>query len=280
MNIYDFMHGLPVESQGEQVDAVTVTAVGLQGKIAIGLVLESVKDYIEEQKRLNWYFQGAKGWQAGSVRVAEKFDDHQQKVWSICMVTGEMSRDAFRVAVKLEGLKFTRVDLAVDVFLYEPVEKIARMLKDSYKGKHKLVLYESDTGDTLYVGSRKGESYLRIYDKSGDYGLAKGRVWRWEVEYKGGLAPIVAQEVADGGLARLREMVFEEARHKDVPSPFIGAQRGIKRSRISVSTPEMKLAWLERQVAPTVKWLNALGLNREVSNVLQLTLPGYEETLK
>lgn len=53
----------------------------------------------------------------------------------------------------------------------------------SLTGRRGAILYRSDRGDTLYVGSRasKGNMY-RIYDKSLEYGAERGTVWRFEVE--------------------------------------------------------------------------------------------------
>lgn len=275
VNIYEYMHKLPIEGDKAQVDALTVTATGLQGKIAIGLILEETKDYLSEYKKKPFYFQGASGWQAGSVRYAEKRDEALGKVWSIVMLTGEVTRDCFRVAAKLqEEVKFTRCDIACDIFLYEKALGLARLIKDNYKGRQVTKLVESNTGETVYVGSRQSDAMLRIYDKSKEYGLDLGKVWRWEVEYKGQLAPIVVSEVADGGLTRAREIIFQEARKKSVPSPVIEASRGVKRERVAASSAEMQLAWLARQVAPTVRWLTALGLEDEVRSALQLPLLG------
>lgn len=277
MNIYEYMHKLPMEGDNQQVDALTVTATGLTGKIAIGLILSEIESHLENYKSKPFYFNGAKGWQKGSVRYAEKTDEAQGRLWVILMITGEHSQQAFKTASGLDGIKFTRCDLAVDVFLYEKVLGLPRMVKDHYKGSQRLVLYESTRGDTVYVGSRESDAYLRIYDKSEEYGLDQGRVYRWEVEYKGSAAPVVVEEVRDGGLAKIRELVFSEARQKDVPTPIIEGCRGIKRARASVSSPEAKIAWLEKQVAPTIRWLTALGLEENVRNALQLPLIKFDK---
>jgi Replication initiation factor len=275
MNIYEHMHSLPIEGDDSNVDALTVTATGLQGKIAVGLILDDLKEYRGNQKKHPFYFQGATGWQAGSIRYAEKFNSEGGKLWVIMMITGEMSRKCFKTAMLVESdIKVTRCDLSCDVFLYEKVIGIPRMIKDNYKGKYAIKMIESNTGETLYVGSRQSESMIRIYDKSSEFGLDQGRVWRWEVEFKGGLAPMVAREVRDGGVARARELIFQEARHKDIPSPIIEGARGIKRERVSVSSPEMQLAWLAKQVAPTVRWLSALGMGSRVREAIQLPLIG------
>lgn len=273
MNIYEFMHNLPIEGYGQSIDALTVTATGLSGKLAIGMVIDRFREELETEIKKPFSFQGARGWVSGSVRYAEKMDGKIRKLWAILMVTGERSTEAYKVAMMQEGLKFTRCDIACDVFLWDKVEGVARIIKDNYNGKNQVKLIESDIGDTVYVGSRESEAYLRIYDKSTSYNLPKGRVWRWEVEYKRGLAHPAALEVEKGGVDIIREMVFREARTKSVPVPVIEGMRGIKRCTVSASSAEMKLAWLERQVRPTVQWLHKLGMAEEVRGALQLSLP-------
>lgn len=275
MNIYEYMSSLPIEGDTQQVDALTVTATGLDGKVSMGLVIEEMGEYLEIQQRKPFRFGGAMGWAKGSVRYAEKVQEDIGKLWAILMVTGEQSEFAFKTATSLTALKFTRCDCAVDVFLYEKVIGLPRLIKDHYKGSSKVVLFESELGDTIYIGSRQSDAYLRIYDKSKSYGLDLGRVYRWEVEYKGELVHPAVEKVRDGGRQAIRELVFGEAHHKSVPSPIVEGQRGIKREKISVSSPEAKIAWLSRQVAPTVKWLNALGYDNQVREALNLKLPGF-----
>lgn len=277
MNIYDYILSLPVEGDNQQVDALTITATGLSGKIAIGMVIEDAKDYLDNEQKKPFRFGGAQGWARGSIRYAEKVQEDIGRLWAILMVTGPQSEHAFKVACQLDDLKFTRCDCAVDVFLYEKVMGLPRLIKDNYKGKAKVVLFESELGDTIYIGSRQSDAYLRIYDKSKQYGLDLGRVYRWEVEYKGELAKPVVDKVRDGGRMAIRELVFGEAHHKSVPSPIVEGQRGVKREKISISSPDAKIAWLARQVAPTVKWLNSLGYQDEVVKALNLRLPGFDK---
>lgn len=277
MNIYQYISELPIEGDSQAVDAMTVTATGLEGKIAIGLVLEDMREYLDVQQKKQFKFGGATGWQKGAVRYAEKTREDLGKLWAILMVTGEQSEVGFRIASSLDALRFTRCDCAVDIFMYEKVLGLPRLIKDNYKGKSKIVLFESEIGDTLYVGSRESDAYLRIYDKGKAYNLEQGRVYRWEVEYKGALAMPAVEKVRDGGRGAIRELVFGEAKHKSVPSPIVEGQRGIKRERVTVSSAEMKLAWLARQVAPTVGWLNRLGMRDEVIKALQLTLPEVDK---
>lgn len=272
-NIYDYMHSLDVEGKSAGIDAVTVTATGIDGKLSIDLVLDSLRGYIEEQDRKPFKFQGATGSMWGSVRAASRVNGEGKKLWTILMVTGNQSQEAFKVALKVRDVKFTRVDTYIDVKMREQVLGLPRKLYDTYRGNNKITLIESGTGDTFYCGSRESEAFIRIYDKSSEYGEDLGRVWRIEVEYKRGLAQGVANYLAEYGIAGIEELIWSEMRTKDLPVPAIPSKVNIVRGMITVSSSEMKLNWLGRQVEPTVRFLRRLGLESEVKKALQIDLP-------
>lgn len=272
-NIYDFMHSLNIDSKNVGIDALTITSMGLDGKLSIGLVLDELKDVIELEWPKPFSFQGAKGQAWGSVRQASKWDDRQQQLWTILMVTGKDSPRALKQALKVKDVKFTRVDTYIDVKMSSRVLGLARKLYDTYKGKSSKKLIESLTGDTVYFGSRMTESMIRIYDKSAEYGEELGMVWRFEVEYKKDLAGGVAQYLSEYGNAGIDELVWSECRSKDLPVPAIPNKVNILRDMVTLSSAEMKLNWLGRQVQPTVTFLRRLGLEDKVKEALQLDLP-------
>lgn len=272
-NIYDFMHGLDIESKTGGIDALTITALGLDGKLSIDLVLHELVDVVEQECPKPFRFQGAVGKAWGSVRYATKWDELGQRHWVILMVTGKDSARAFREALKVKDVKYTRIDTYIDIKMSARVLGLARKLYDTYKGDSCKKLIESNTGDTLYVGSRMTESMIRIYDKSMGYGEEQGNVWRWEVEYKKALAGGVAQYLSEYGNAGIDELVWAECKSKDLPVPAVPSKVNILRDMVTLSSAEMKLNWLGRQVAPTVKFLRRLGLEDKVREALQLDLP-------
>ena len=270
--IYEFMSELSVGGIAETVDALTLTTTGLEGKLSIKLVIDSLYDalILEEKKPFN--FRGAKGWSRGSVSYAEQLRDGL-KIWCILMVKGELSSKAFETAQKLDDLKVTRIDVAVDVMLLETVKKLPRKIKDTYHGIFDVQLIESATGDTLYCGSRESGTYIRIYDKSDEYGLELGRVWRFEVEFKQDKAAVVAALIRDQGIEIAQDIVWTALKSRNIPSPKIGQTVNLKARKVTLSTPDMKLAWLGRQVKPTVEYLRSIGKEKEVYEQLGFDLP-------
>lgn len=272
-NIYDFMHSLDIDSKSVGVDALTITATGLDGKLSVDLVLDELKDVTEKEWPKPFSFQGAKGRSWGSVRQASKWDDHQRQLWTILMVTGKDSPRALKQALKVDDIKYTRIDTYIDVKMSQRVLGLARKLYDTYKGTSSKKLIESETGDTVYFGSRMTESMIRIYDKSKEYNEELGMVWRFEVEYKKDLANGVVQYLSEYGNSGIDELVWAECKSKSLPVPAIPDKVNIMRDMVTLSSAEMKLNWLGRQVMPTVKFLRRLGLEDRVKEVLQLDLP-------
>jgi len=274
-NIYDYMHNLPIEGYQRGVDALTITSTGLEGKMSVDLVLHSLEDYIATQQVKTFRFQGAEGKAWGSARYATKWDKGKRQLWAILMITGEQSKEALREALKVKDVKVTRVDLCVDVFMSEVVEKLARKLYDTYKGKSEVKLVESLTGDTFYCGSRQSESMVRIYDKSAEYGEERGRVWRFEVEIKKELANLTVQTLEKEGQRVIGELVWSTMRDKGLPTPAIPDKVRIERSSTGIITHERKIAWLSRQVRPTVDYLKRIGKEAEAREALQLGFQDY-----
>jgi len=272
VNIYDYMQSLPIDGVECGLDALTITSTGLDGKLSIDLVLHSLAPYVEAQEAKPFKFQGAIGKQWGSVRYATSWNELKQVHWAVLMVTGEQSPGAFKESLKVRDVKYTRVDVCTDVFMRERVMGLTRKLKNFYKGDAAIKLIESRTGDTLYVGSRESESMMRIYDKSSEYNEGQGKVWRWEVEYKGGLAPLVADVVEKEGVGGIADIVWTEARKKHLPTPTIPSKVNFGRKMVTLSSAEMKVNWLSRQVAPTVRFLKRMGLEAEAREALQLPL--------
>jgi len=89
-------------------------------------------------------------------------------------------------AIRRETGHLTRLDLAIDVNL--PSSWIKRLYEQMSEGKAETRVrtyryMESSTGNTLYVGSRSSETFLRIYDKAGQLGIG-GDLTRIELEFK------------------------------------------------------------------------------------------------
>ncbi|MCD8503381.1 MAG: replication initiation factor domain-containing protein [Bacillaceae bacterium] len=181
----------------------------------------------------------------------------------------------------LEGINFTRLDLAVD----DVVSRVARndvtidKLMKKVEKKHYIKVNKrmgnpkitGDTGDkkgiTVYVGSRESEKFIRIYDKKGEQ-EAKGELvnhdkWiRYEVELKGSCAIQVVAMIVAGkesiGTAFYRiingMIVFTTSKMKpwNAWDKLIGGFEGMKLSKVKIpECYDKKLQWLFKSMSKT-----------------------------
>lgn len=157
------------------------------------------------------------------------------------------------------GGRVTRLDLAVDV-LDETIDLIALAscprVKDAPGSARKWSQVSgSDGGQTVYIGSRQSEKFLRIYDKAIESGI-RDRPWvRFELEIKGDTArQVVGEFMALPDSERsayirgiMRAMFNPEDRLyqsiMDAPTVLVSAGK---------NTEDTTLEWLLQTVAKTV----------------------------
>lgn len=173
--------------------------------------------------------------------------------------------------------QFSRVDLAVDDIgsNYYTVDDVVSVLQDGHcvsKFRRWRNLSESyidgcKVGHTVYLGSRRSDIMLRVYDKGLERGITKPWV-RWELELKDSRACTAVRcllntgnigTVCVGILSNYFRVIVLDDCNKSrcstdaVWSAFVG---GIARLQLYVpsipKTLDDKKAWFKRQVAPTL----------------------------
>ncbi len=170
------------------------------------------------------------------------------------------------------GVRLSRVDVYFDDLrrLADPVDVLAALEAGNTRTRVKAwrSVRDSAGGMTTYLGSRTGECMVRVYRKWAESGVESDGV-RWEMEAKGPRAPLVADLVA--GSARpavvymelLRAFVDFVARPEGTRgdrAPLLGWWAGLVGSAgrarlvgaVVVDSLARKVAWLRRQVAPTL----------------------------
>ena len=100
---------------------------------------------------------------------------------------GQASIDLLKWAIN-QGGRISRIDLAIDVFDVEinPIElaKCARVKDVPGTARKWSYVKGHDGGTTAYLGSRKSERFLRIYDKAAEQGRSDILWTRFELELK------------------------------------------------------------------------------------------------
>lgn len=117
----------------------------------------------------------------------------------------------------LQGWKFTRIDIAMDVYnaggrpkgLYDAWRTGIMRTK-----ARKVAIVQSRSeagvdGETVYIGSRQSETYIRVYDKAAEQGEKGDRI-RVEIELKARRAEWAAQAIADNGIKLVMGAILRE----------------------------------------------------------------------
>ncbi len=150
-----------------------------------------------------------------------------------------------------------RIDLALDVVDSDLDIKTLFRRIDSGKATTKVKtwnLITGNTGDTLYIGSRQSEQFIRIYDKAAQKGTDDN--WkRIEIELKGSraieFARIVATESTEATIERTRQLIKSIV---DFDTPIWRAIMGdlaVGIGKAQQNEPDT-VAWLLTQVAPAM----------------------------
>ena len=203
-------------------------------------------------------FMQYKGFLIGGVFFGSALQDGEYHY--IVRASGDVSHDFCR-AVRLTGWKITRIDVQLTVDMPKVYNSLAVMeqLEDAeWKGrKPSITLHANSNGmDTVYIGSRQSESFVRMYVKDDAEGY---RYLRYEMEFKGEKAMYVWAEFMKDPSVLSR---FIKASLHGLPDGVWGVE--MFRTRLArVESHKVKgryvrpsgrtLGWLEIQVAPAVR---------------------------
>ncbi len=181
-----------------------------------------------------------------------------------------------------------RIDLAIDVSnsaieIADLYDLLKRGLADTTAKKYSLIT--SNTGDTLYVGSRESEQFLRIYDKAKEQGDMATDKKRIELEIKGDrskqICAILSDATIESADRRTRALinsviVFDSEIWREIMGTDA---QGLARSKDNDSDTEK---WLLEQVAPAMaRYILKVGkhdvLKRFINIVSALSTPAVIE---
>jgi len=259
------------------VDALTITSKNVAGRSVVASIFNRFVQENDQSGMKNFKALGYKGYQLGSVRYGSRLDG------SALFSTGKDALYVTDIAVNdydLTDVRTTRIDVCVDIALNTAREAWLSDLYDDEnfrrindKAGRKITLIKSQTGHTLYVGSRESGRFGRIYDKSLAYGSELGNIFRFELETKKQVAPAVFRAlfpsnvgippVWDGYKTRCKNVVAGQFFKwgllldlKEVNHKYIKADT-------QVSNDFTTLEWLSRTVAPVYAKLKAKGLQSE-----------------
>lgn len=239
-----------------------------------------------------WVGFGYKGYQ--DVDTGLKYGSRIRKdslADELLILSGNQAESALDSMPSLARYRATRLDLQVTVLLDKPhpkivtglYEKIATMISlgNAPTGRRKVKMVRSETGDTLYVGSRKtGRKFFRLYDKSLFYGEELGMVWRQEIQYgrdmaKDALALYLSIKGSEAAVINLVCAEFKDGLGFSI-LPDNGLPDNIPVAKLKKEPPmRKKLQWLEECVRPTITLMINNDLEAEMLEALGLTATDY-----
>lgn len=186
--------------------------------------------------------------------------------------------------IAMTARKVTRLDLAVTVYLKKQETGLAaRHYACAGKGTNEQrkygVVLNSRGGQTCYVGSRQSNFYGRVYDKGAEQGEEKGYVWRYEVECKSPTNLHMVKEMYQRWLddkpvlVDISRYVWRWFKDRGV-SPIFHPKEGVD-FQIDVQmvskNDDKRIAWLSKQVQPTIAKLVEAGKGRAALRALGIT---------
>lgn len=167
---------------------------------------------------------------------------------------------------EVSGDRCSRVDLALDCQSTGlNIGALANMVKYG-AGKFSTKVYShitsQDSGETLYLGSRTSEQYIRIYNKAAEQ-QTSGDWVRIELELKGSRAHEVGKRLAFGTDTQMitltRGMIVNMAQFPDETWKAIVGELAVSIAKAHTNEPDRK-GWLLGLVAPAMgKYISESG---------------------
>ena len=274
-----------IETAQFNIDAITLICEG-DGNIG-GLKeiwdtyrLKSEKDGYKIQ---NFSSHGFNGSSIGSVRHSYSQKLHK----AMFQITGRETPAAMTELIELDGYA-TRLDIQATFKHSQPVPDLAKLIHEARLSRgNTRGIHISDfryisgrDGDTLYIGNRQSSMLLRVYDKSFEYGLDRGIVWRWEMQYNKEKARRIWWELdqlpRESAVFKdyFCKRLFEDCYAKGVRLPVEYGPLDLSDSLVlskKATDRERYLKWMRETVSPVVKWMVARGEQEMVLEAMGIT---------
>jgi len=170
-----------------------------------------------------------------------------------------------RHVAKHAWLKASRIDLALDLTggKYDPSSIFRawrrKRIETHARDCNQIIGYDKEcdrTGNTVYIGSRKSDTFLRIYDKGAEQ--ANDELWtRIEFELKSGRAKTAVKRVASNGIQEVISSVLQSyvkvngVKWWDEMITLLPSANEIMKGERKSKDTNSKL-WLEEQALPAV----------------------------
>ena len=230
-------------------------------------------------------FHGYYGWRTRHAKLLRKEER------TLFMVSGRAAQHASLLA--RSGDNCSRIDVQItlrlascsvaDYILAQHSNVREHRVLRGHKQRTELKIIDGES-QTLYVGSRTSDVFIRIYDK---YLESKDEAYkdcvRLEIEYKGKRSQAIWEALADGTLRgmSLLSMLLTDLSERGIDVEGIDIDRqDIRLPKPKTSKENVTLGWWARQVAPSVaRHVAERGWYTAFSTLFHMCLTEWDRTL-
>lgn len=213
-------------------------------------VVEELKTMVRDKEKSKWRFQQYKGDMYGGIAWGQAMQNGTENY--IVDVSGEDADNALPLLL-YSDMKPTRIDVQYTARMpvwWDSAEFYFMMEHGVWPGRKREVQARLNAGnDTIYIGDRTSQRYIRIYVKEGNH-------IRFEVEYKKSRAVEAMRHISNGRRHAMAGMMQAEISSLPV-HPFLSGLKGeldrYNKNEIKVKVSRVKTTDLAR-----VKWLASL----------------------
>lgn len=212
---------------------------------------DTVRDMITSKKEPEkWHFQQYKGDAYGAIKHGQSVVNGDMSY--IVDVSGESAQELFDLLI-YSDMKPTRIDVQMTIRRpdwWDSIEFLYQMELGKWPGRERHTEARINRGnDTIYIGSRESDRYIRVYVKEKDY-------VRFEVEYKRHRAVAAMKLVKVGRRNAIAGMLLSEI--DTLPqSNFLGMLRTKVEDFTHAKLP-VKVEKVRSTDLTKVRWLSSL----------------------
>lgn len=212
-------------------------------------------------------------------KVFEGVGLQRGKEHRLCRLSSYRANELWELCV---GMRASRIDIALDVKVSELfAEELHCWSLISQRRATYIATHENRKrkGFTLYVGSRKSERFLRVYDKSVESNLLEPNIIRFELELKGSVAMNVFRMIEEYGLSSPMQHVFRDELYRLMEGfglEQVGWFLGDRTPLILQSTESDHSTYLLNQIKPMLLNDQRKGFKSEVSQIISACLLNFE----
>lgn len=273
------MQAVPFIGTAKQMEAgcdwISVTAVSPGGKSALHRAAsEAIESEVSEGADVTpWRWRDYEGWRTEHAAWGERSDSFYCQLGS-----GRAWRDWRKVLVP--GCRVTRLDVQVTVSGVPLYADLARQQFDELEQRSGSLdrsrtyswYCTRPTGSTLYVGSPRSDTRLRLYDKGAEQPERyPAGSWRYESQTRGSVARLLASALAgdDGDPIACDVAVYQHYCARRLRPVFRPSGSGVLgHPKSPERSDERTLRWLRTQVRAALSKLDAHGRRGDALSAL------------